>query len=261
LREFPDFADLTRDAAAADALPGRRSLPPPLPPSPAMSDRRIPTSPVPVARWSSLAIASLVLSVFGFLVFPGLLGLVCGLLALSRIRKSGGALKGRALASIGIMLSLVMLVLVTIFVFWVIQQNGGRRPPRPMMTATGCGENLAQLANSVRHYANDHADILPGATNWCDQVREYVPNMEVYTCPGGNFGRKSSFALNLQVAGRNQESVNPATVLLFESGAGWNASGTKDIAGSAGGVLHVVLFDGQVVRVGRDGLAGLRWDP
>lgn len=126
---------------------------------------------------------------------------------------------------------------------------------------TGCTENLVQLANSIRQYANDHGDILPDATNWCDQVREYVPSMDVYTCPGGNFGRKSNFAMNRKVAGYNQDSVNPSTVLLFESPAGWNATGTKDIAGSAGGMLHVVLLDGQVVRVNLDGLAGLRWEP
>lgn len=206
--------------------------------------------------------ASLLLGLFGFLVIPALISLVCGIMALSRIRRSNGCLRGRAIANIGILLSLAMLVIVTLGAFWVMKQNNGFSPPRPRtMMTTSCGENLIQLANSVRQYANDHGDILPGATNWCDQVREYVPKMDVYTCPGGNYGAKCSFALNRNLADRNQDSIHPSTVLLFESTQGWNASGTKEIAGSAGGLLHVVLFSGEVVRVTSDGLSDLRWQP
>jgi hypothetical protein len=154
-----------------------------------------------------------------------------------------------------------MLIGVGFVVFWAMKNHERFQPGRPPMPVAGCGENLTQLANALRQYANDHGDILPSATEWCDQVRDYVPTMSVYTCPGGNSGQRSSFALNQAIAGRNQDSLDPTTVLLFESAAGWNASGTQEIAGSPRGLIHVALINGQVVRVGLDGLAALRWIP
>jgi hypothetical protein len=262
LSEFPDFA-LSSGSVSAPSLPPSAAqrpppaLPPPLPPI----ARSSPQASPPRARFSALAIASLVLGLFGFLVIPALVGLVCGFVGLSKIRSSRGALKGRMLATMGILLSFAMLVLVGMGVFWAVSQHPQHRPGRPAVRSTGCEENLNQLAHAVRQYANDHGDIFPGATNWCDQVREYVPSMDVYTCPGASSDQRSSFALNRNVAGRNQETLNPATVLLFESTVGWNAAGTPEIAGSARGFLLVALVNGELVRIAPEGVSSLRWEP
>jgi len=72
-------------------------------------DKEVSESPVK-ARTSGLAIASLILGICG-LPFA-VVGLIFGIVALHRINKSGGELKGRGLAIAGIVVSSVIIVLV-----------------------------------------------------------------------------------------------------------------------------------------------------
>jgi hypothetical protein len=76
-------------------------------PAPALAPRPFPSRPpVPEAQTSVLAILSLVVSI----LFPlGVPGLVLGILALLRIRGSGGRLEGKGLAVAGTILSAVTL--------------------------------------------------------------------------------------------------------------------------------------------------------
>jgi len=85
--------------------------PPPPPPfsnTPAFN----PAAPRPVAppRNSGAAVASLILGIASLacLCFTALPGLICGFIGLANIGKSNGQLKGRGLAILGIILSLVL---------------------------------------------------------------------------------------------------------------------------------------------------------
>lgn len=255
LGEFPEFRAPPSPPPIASGAPRQQGMPP------------LPAQARPVAspaRWSKLAFSSLLLGCLGVFVFPALAGLCCGFLALRRIRASQGALRGRVLAIGGILISTLMLFLVGAFVAMVINSGDFHRPGRPAMvqtTVSGCESNLRELVSTVKRYANDHGDILPMGTNWCDAVRDYAPSLAVFTCPGGDPQQRAGFAFNRNLAGRNQEEIHPDTILLFESPSGWNAAGTAEMGGSSSGSLWVGLVSGRVIRADRRRLEGLRWKP
>jgi len=64
---------------------------------------------------SVTAIVALVLSAFGILLVPGILGLILGTVAMWQINKSEGRLLGRELAISALMLSTVLLIYHLIF--------------------------------------------------------------------------------------------------------------------------------------------------
>ena len=62
-------------------------------------------SPAKPSKTSGLAIASLVCGFLGFLLLPGLFGVVFGIMALRQINASGGTVGGKGLAIGGLVLS------------------------------------------------------------------------------------------------------------------------------------------------------------
>jgi hypothetical protein len=80
--------------------------PPPLPPLPSSTPPAPPTAPV--------AIWSLVLAILSFFcgwLFTAIPAVICGHIAWAKIRKSGGALRGKGFAATGLILGYIALVL------------------------------------------------------------------------------------------------------------------------------------------------------
>jgi hypothetical protein len=80
--------------------------PPPLPP--------LPSSTPPAPRTAPVAIWSLVLAILSFFcgwLFTAIPAVICGHIAWSKIRKSGGALNGKGIAATGLILGYIALVL------------------------------------------------------------------------------------------------------------------------------------------------------
>ena len=69
---------------------------------------------------------------------------------------------------------------------------------------------------------------------------------------------------NAKLDGKKENEIDPQTVLLFESDAGWNGSGgpgeLKPHQHSSRSV-NVALADGSVQSIPRAQLSTLRWDP
>lgn len=260
LGEFPDFAIADQAIPGSVPAPLAGSAPPPLPPFPA--PQRIPAVAFP--RTSGLAVVSLALGLIGIFGVTGIVGFICGVVALGQIRRSGGALKGRGLALAGMLLAVLMLALLVAGVFIAVNmtrsQQGGFRYAPP----NDCSSNLSQLGYVMRVYANDHGDLLPAATNWCDSVREYTPSLGVFTCPNALSTRRSSFAFNAALSGRNIDEVNPQTVLLFESDADWNGAGGSELVPSSPSVrgqIFVCFANGSTRKISREVFSKLRWNP
>lgn len=106
---------------AAPPPPGPAFAPPPPGPVPPMGTGPMPPGPAwpaPVMakkKTSGLAIASLILAITGFICLPILgpiLGLILGIVAKSQIKKSSGQVEGGGLATAGIVLSVLAIVLV-----------------------------------------------------------------------------------------------------------------------------------------------------
>lgn len=234
------------------ATPSAVPVRPPLPPS------------APVRRsFSGWAIASLVLSLGGVLVLPALASLLCGVVGLIKVGRSRGALRGAWMALTGVIISVITLLGVVLIAPMVMNNRRMWRPPPPTVV-NSCWQNLPKLGKAVLHYANDHADLLPHGTNWCDAVRDYVPSMSVFTCPGAPANATSIFAINQSLVGKSLDQVAPETVLLFESDPGWNVAGGRESVaqhGTSPGVVYIFTVGGQVQMVPLAGLGSLRWSP
>jgi prepilin-type processing-associated H-X9-DG protein len=222
------------------------------------------------AKTSGLAIASLVLGLLGIFScgITALIGLILGIVAMSQVRKSGGSLTGSGIALAGTIVSAVFLVFVIPFGAAMLLPALAAAKQKAMMVQ--CMNNERQISLAARIYAGDHQDHFPEATNWCDALKQYVGNNErVYRCPAAGIEDRSDYAYNSNVAGLETKNVNPLTVLFFESDAGWNLSGGKELmpenprhkGRSRSREITVAFADGHVEEVTSDRLDQLRWEP
>jgi prepilin-type processing-associated H-X9-DG protein len=227
------------------------------------------SSPAPLglaepAKSSGMAIASLILGILGFCTagLTAVLGLVFGLVALSQIRRSQGALKGRGFALAGSIVSGVAMLLIPIVVALTIPAVN---KAKTQAQAIGCMNNMKQLALGVMMYANDNKERFPSSDDWCDAIQKYVQPV-TYQCPAGDRRQRSNYAFNALLSGVETSKVQaPATtVLLFESDAGWNASGGPELGLKQkrhGRTIVVAFADGHSEAVIPSRFAQLRWEP
>lgn len=97
-------------------------------------------------KTSGLAIASLVTSLLGL----GLVAVICGHIALSKIKRSAGALTGSGLATAGLVIgyvSMVLMVLIVIPVMFI-----GARAWKKGSDRAGCIINQRNVQKAVRDY-------------------------------------------------------------------------------------------------------------
>jgi hypothetical protein len=124
----------------------------------------------------------------------------------------------------------------------------------------------------------------PAATNWCDAIGSDGPNrltiskrvisgrivtnfetsrveLSLFVDPARPKLR-CGFAFNSKLAGLPRNQVNPSTVMLFESGTGWNAAGGPELASAPHGkIIIVALVDGSVQVIPTTQIQQLRWNP
>ena len=222
----------------------------------------LPLAQSPVAvQTSGLAIASLVLGIVGMCGITALAGLILGIVSLVKINRSGGRMSGQGLAIGGICLSAFML-LVSIPFMAAMTLPALARAKQKAQTIN-CINNMKQLGLAVRVYAVNHNDQLPPAAAWCDKIQTNVGSPKVFECPSEP-GRRCGYAFNTKLDGKKQSEIDPHTVLLFESEAGWNAcGGAGDLQPHthSGRTVNVALADGAAMQIPLERLSTLRWDP
>ncbi len=226
-----------------------------------------PSAPPPVpappveTKTSGMAIASLVLGILGICGITALVGLILGIVSLGRINRSGGRLSGQGLAIAGICVSAFMLLFSIPFMAGMTLPALARAKQRAQ--TINCVNNLKQLALAVKVYAVDHSEQLPPAATWCDAIQSNVGSPKVFQC-SAEPALRCAYAFNEKLDGKKEGEVDPQTVLLFESDAGWNG------IGGAGAVkphkhstrsVNVAFVDGSVRQVPRSRLGTLRWEP
>jgi type II secretory pathway pseudopilin PulG len=145
---------------------------------------------------------------------------------------------------------------------------------RQQAQANQCENNLKQLASAIRIYATNHQDQLPPAATWSDAISNSVSSATSFQCPADG-DQTCAYAFNQQLDGHKLSEVNPLTVLLFESDAGWNGTGGETETVSRGHPaparnrngfareknFHFVLVDGSFASIPASGLSALRWEP
>jgi prepilin-type processing-associated H-X9-DG protein len=242
LAEFPEFADALAARTAPEAVSAAYAA-----------------EAGATAKTSGLAIASLVLAILGPLAcgLTALIGLILGIIALVKIKNSGGALRGRGLALAGVIVSALFLLLTPALLLPALAKA------KQKAQTISCANNVMQLAIAMRIYTTDNQDRFPAATNWCDTLQSQAGMTNVFRCPADTRVARCSYAFNARLAGAEVEKVNPRAVMIFEANGGWNVSGGKELllASPRHGRITVVGFaDGHVEQVPESRLPQLRWE-
>ncbi|MGH7992200.1 MAG: DUF4190 domain-containing protein [Limisphaerales bacterium] len=243
---------LTEVPELAEALRNR------VPPLPAAA------SAVP-AKTSGLAVTSLVLGVLGVFTcgVTALVGLILGIIAMVKVSNSRGALRGGGVALAGIIVSGIFLLMIPIYAAMLLPALSAAKQRAQTIV---CVNNEKQLALAVRIYSNDNTNHFPSAATWCDAIKTAVRPETVFKCPAANAPSRCDYAFNAKLDGMDESKIDPQTVMIFESDAGWNAGGGRELMISRGrherGRVFVVAFaDGSVHEVSESQIGTLRWDP
>jgi prepilin-type processing-associated H-X9-DG protein len=182
----------------------------------------------PVAKTSALAITSMILGILSFCTFllTAPLALILGIIALVKIAKSNGRLKGTGMAIIGIVVPVVALPIVAIMMGIMLP---GLAQARSAAQRVVCINNLKQLGVATMLYAKDNNDRYPSSDKWCDLLKPYYKDDKLLICPSASHA-KCSYAMNKNLPEFTKQVKNPAeTILLFESKPGWNQSGSREL--------------------------------
>jgi prepilin-type processing-associated H-X9-DG protein len=212
-----------------------------------------------------MARASLICGVLGFTCIGAVAGLILGLLAHSKIRQSGGRLTGSGMATAGIILSVIFLLLSLVAIPAAMLLPALSKA-KQRAQSINCISKVKQLELAVRMYSNDNKDVLPAAATWCDDITKYVGAPQVFQCPTGDDSQRSHFAFNTKLSNLpDKKLTNPAnTVMIFETDGGWNLSGGRELLlkqSRHGKTIAVGFADGHVEMVTPMRLQQLNWDP
>ena len=195
-----------------------------------------------VPKTSKLAIASLLLSVSGFILlviimwtgggFLGTelsvfcvvvlwgLGLSLGIVVRLRSRKLKVPFIDKLLASCSIYFTIAFIVATCLL----------PSRPRRLDPSVICGLKLKELHTALYIYTSEYDGELPTAEYWCDLL---VAHMEVapksFICPSSNaIEGESSYALNESIVGLKLNEIPKDVVLAFETKPGWNQVGGRE---------------------------------
>jgi len=245
LSEIPEFAATLQNFTPPS--------PPPLPAATSAAS----------AKTSGLAITSLILGVLGLFTcgITALFGLVLGIIAMVKVKNSGGRLGGGGLALAGTIVSGIFLFMLPVFAAMMLPALAAAKQKAQLIN---CVNNEKQLALAIRMYSGDNKDKFPPAATWCDAIKTYAGTERVFKCPAENSSSRCDYAFNAKLDGMDASKINPQTVMIFESVGGWNANGGSELM--IGKPRHarmvvVALADGSVQQLSESRLNTLRWDP
>ena len=223
------------------------------------------TAPVQQPKTSGLAIASLVLGILSPITcfITAIPAIVLGIVALVKVSKSAGRLKGNGLAIAGIVIPPVSLPVVAMVMAIMMPAFARTRTIAFRMV---CAQNLSGISKAMRIYASDYNDTFPTPSKWCDLLVEHQnTSKHTFACPEALMKYRSAdqcnFAMNKNVE-KLGGNVPSNTVLLFESAPGWNQTGGPEILTTdnhQGQGCNVLFVDGHVEFVKTEYLSNLNW--
>ncbi len=220
----------------------------------------------PVMARSSLTLGLLGVFTAGL---TSLAGVILGIVAIIRIDRSGGRLRGHRRAVAGVIVSVVVTVMAGA-VFLPGFFDVGPTLRRNIWTVICASE----ISSAMRSYAGEHGGALPPADDWTEALQAHHGNLDPFLAArrGTGYGRTSHalrgrrFAMNTHLDGVRVGDLNKPfrTVLLFEVEPGSPLAGGPELLPPAPTYEegYVVLFaDGEVKNVPRGRIQLLRWKP
>jgi len=146
---------------------------------------------VPQPKNNGLAVASLVLGILAVLLCGvgavlGIPGLICGIMGMSRVKKSGGAEKGHGLALTGTILSGVSIAMIPVVGLLAAIAIPNFVKARETAQRNVCISNLRQIEMAKEMWATEHksadGDVSANEAN-LTAGGKYLPKRPV--CPAG----------------------------------------------------------------------------
>jgi prepilin-type processing-associated H-X9-DG protein len=215
------------------------------------------------AKTSAMAVTSLVLGILGMFTcgLTALFGLILGIVAMVKVKNSGGRLSGNGLALAGVIVSAVFLFMIPIFAAMLLPALAAAKTKAQEIN---CVNNEKQLALAVKIFASDNTNHFPPAATWCDAIKTFAGSEKVFKCNAANSGGRCDYAFNAKLDGMDESKIDPHTVEIFESDGGWNANGGPELM--IGQPRHARMFvvafaDGSVQQLRESQINALRWDP
>jgi hypothetical protein len=142
----------------------------------------------PETKNSALAIWSLVLGILSLVcctIFAAIPGVICGHLALSRIKQSAGNLNGKSLATAGLITGYVGIALA---IFWIPLMFAIAVPnfirARETAQKNVCVENLKAIGAAKQNWALVKHKGLNDVPTFVD-LAPYLTNGQLPSCPAG----------------------------------------------------------------------------
>jgi prepilin-type processing-associated H-X9-DG protein len=152
-------------------------MPPPYPAAPPVS-YATPAQPV-AERTSITAILSLVCGIFGFLIVPGLIAIVLGLIALRKTRDP--RIGGRGLAIAGLSVGAATMVLSGCMSSILLPSLNRARETANRVK---CASNMRQIGQAILLYSNSNRGVFPPRLE--DLLRTQPIDASIFVCPSGD---------------------------------------------------------------------------
>jgi len=238
----------------SNPVPTSASAPPPL---------STPAAPLAGPKTSGMAVASLVLGILAVPTFglTGLFGLVLGIVALIKINRNQGQLRGTGFAIAGMSISGMMLLMLPIMAAMLLPALAKAKSRAQQIS---CMNNVKQLNLALIMYAQDNQGKFPPADRWCDLIKQYTAGSTAAFHCRSEPGSDCSYAYNAALANVNTADLkNPTqTVLVFSSDPGWNKSGGLQTARPHhhGNVIMAGFADGHAETTRESRLSTANWE-
>lgn len=217
-------------------------------------------APGSAAKTSGLAITSLALAILSpcTCFITAIPAIILGIIALVKIARSAGSLKGNGFAIAGIALPVVLLPFIALLM-------GIMMPTlvrvKQITFRQVCQTNLKELGKLMLIYAGDYDEKYPTPSKWCDLLVEYAKiTKNSFRCPGAPDG-PCNYAMNKNIEEFGKDAP-PDMVLLFETSPGWNQAGGPEILTTEnhqGEGCNILFADGHVEFVKTENLNDLKW--
>ena len=224
--------------------------------------------PLAGAKTSGLAIASLVLGIFGFLTcgLAAIAGLILGIIGLSVIKKNVEQLKGQGLAIAGIVVSAISLVLTPIMAILMAILMPALAQARMQARTVVSLNNVKQICLATHMYCEDNDGRFPPCDNWSKVLSPYIGASEKILTSPFNPDAGRAYAMNTHLDGRKIRDIKQPqrTVLIFEARFGSPPAGGRELLpdvprGRRGYIIG--FLDGHVECIRPGKLDEMIWIP